>query len=96
MYFSKNDFAGHDSHNGKNFQIIPDNEAVSPKIKGCKKYGPEKKQYLCQNDSIALLLFESRDNKEVIYPATIKSSNPNISQELNAFAAHNWDGFYES
>lgn len=26
MYFSENEFAGHDSHNKKDFQIIPDNE----------------------------------------------------------------------
>lgn len=65
-------------------------------IKDCNKYGPEKNQYLCTNAEIALLLFESRDSNEIIYPATINSSNPNFSQELDGFAAHNWDGFYEN
>jgi hypothetical protein len=63
MYFSKNKFSDeHDSHN-KDFQIIPDNTAISPLIKGCEKYGgPDKAHYLCFNDSLALLLFESRDS----------------------------------
>ena len=44
---------------------------------------------------MAVLLFESRDGQDIIYPATIEmADNSDFKQELDAFAAHNWDGFY--
>jgi hypothetical protein len=41
MYFTNCKFVGerHSSYHNRNFQIIPDNKAVSPLIKGCEKHG---------------------------------------------------------
>ena len=40
-----------------------------------------------------MLLFESR-SEDIVYPATIARDDKSYKQELDAFAAHNWDGFY--
>mmetsp|Transcript_20886 Transcript_20886/g.32268 ORF Transcript_20886/g.32268 Transcript_20886/m.32268 type:complete len:174 (+) Transcript_20886:3854-4375(+) len=53
--------------------------------------------YICQQDKLGLLMFESLDYDRLdraSQPIFVKMQGTQINSKLNAFKDHNWDGFY--
>lgn len=83
----------------KNFSIIPDVKDFSKKFDNCVKKDAWN-AYLCQNDKLGILLFESEDDDSLdrsMQPIFLQFTSDNtIQNKVNSFMDHGWDGFYSS
>ena len=55
--------------------------------------------YLCVNDDMGILQFESQDADRMdrsMQPIYLERDGTEMSNKLNAFMDHQWDGFYTS
>merc|ERR1712166_675281 len=81
----------------KNFSIIPDVKDFSSKFDNCVKKDAWN-AYICQNDKLGILLFESEDDDSLdrsMQPIYLQfTSDITIQNKVNSFMDHGWDGFY--
>lgn len=78
------------------FQIIANNTDFAPHMKNCV---PKEvwNAYLCQEKSLAILQFESKDadwKDRGVQPVYIKLQGTEVSNKLNSYMDDVWDGFY--
>ena len=55
--------------------------------------------YVCINNKLGVLLFESQDADNMdrsMQPIYVEKEGTKMSNKLNAFMDHGWDGFYTS
>lgn len=81
----------------EDFQLVPDVPGYTSTFKNCV---PKKDWncYLCQNTNLGILLFESLDEDawdRSMQPIFINANeDAKVSNKLNSFMDHVWDGFY--
>ena len=78
------------------FQIIPNNIGASENIDTWSLVSTWN-SYLCKNDKIAQLMFESKDSDaetRTFSPINILDQNSKFNSTLNNFMDHCWDGHY--
>lgn len=78
------------------FQLISNNEGVSPYIPGCEKR-ESNNLYVCQQSKLAELLFESEDDDKWdrgMHPVYVQLQGTEMNNKVNSFMDHVWDGFY--
>lgn len=78
------------------FQIIPNNAGASENIDTCTLVASWN-GYLCKNERIAQLMFESLDSDSetrTFSPINILDQNSKFNSTLNHFMDHCWDGHY--
>jgi len=77
------------------FSLISDNPGASDKVKNCQM-NQSWNMWLCQNNNIGLLTFESLDGDTYdrsVQPANLTRSD-GFENMLNSMMDHVWDGFY--
>lgn len=80
----------------QDFSIISNNTGFSPYVDGCEPR-EEMNAYICQNDKLGILLFESEDDDKEdrsMQPIYVSKQGTDMSNTLNSFMDHVWDGFY--
>mmetsp|Transcript_20889 Transcript_20889/g.32288 ORF Transcript_20889/g.32288 Transcript_20889/m.32288 type:complete len:137 (-) Transcript_20889:1365-1775(-) len=78
------------------FQLISNNEGLSPHIPNCEK-NYLMNAYICQQDRLGIVMFESLDYDRLdraSQPIYVKLQGSDMNNKLNGFKDHNWDGFY--
>ncbi len=100
IQFEKSTFAGFitPSRIDSDFQIISGNDENSGGFTACIKVSTWN-GYYCNNDNLAILLFESLDEDKltrILSPIQVQSMNLTSRNVLNTFMDHLWDGFYTS
>ena len=80
------------------FQIISGNKFNGQYYDSCQ-FQSAWNGYYCNNDQIAILIFESQDSDNwtrIISPINVVSMNTSEVNVLNTMMDHLWDGFYTS
>jgi hypothetical protein len=81
---------------GRDFQLIADNPGFAPYIPDCERL-EENNMYICETVGLGHLVFESldADNRDrAMQPIYSEMEGTQMSNKLNAFMDHIWDGFY--
>lgn len=78
------------------FQIISNNPSNAKGYSTCRLV-KEWNSYYCNNDNLGILLFESLDDdkmKRMVTPIYLTNDAFGVTNVLNTFMDHIWDGFY--
>jgi len=84
------------SYAASNFQVIPNNPGFSQYVPSCVKH-EKMNAYTCQDDRLGMLIFESEDDDTMdrsMQPIYSKKQGTGMSNKVNSFMDHVWDGFY--
>lgn len=84
------------SYAASNFQVIPNNPGFSQYVPSCVKH-EKMNAYTCQDDRLGMLIFESEDDDTMdrsMQPIYAKKQGTGMSNKVNSFMDHVWDGFY--